>query len=96
MSHTATMFVNHFIILLPSFYTLVHRLRRMCVVIHILHLLFLLVEKSSTTFIFLPKVIISTWLLDTIVSVSVDLLLFIVILVRMLLIYSRTSGKYNK
>ena len=87
------MFVNHFIIILPSF----HRLRRLCVVIHIHHLLFLLVEKSSTTFMFLLKVIISTWLLDAIVSVSVDLLLFIVIFVRMLLIYSRTSGNiYNR
>ena len=81
--NTATTFVNLFFILLllllPSFFTLVHRLRRLLLIVHILHLpLFLRVEKSSTTFMFLLKVkVVSTnlFLFDAIVSVSVDLLL---------------------
>ena len=77
--NTATMFVNlFFILLLPSFFTLAHRLRRLLLIVHILHLLFLRVEKSSTTFMFLLKVkVVSTnlFLFGAIVSVSVDLLL---------------------
>ena len=81
--NTATMFVNLFFILLllllPSFFTLVHRLRRLLLIVHILHLpLFLRVEKSSTTFMLLLKVkVVSTnlFLFGAIVSVSVDLLL---------------------
>ena len=72
--NTATTFVNLFFILLPSFFTLVHR-HFLFLVVHILHLLFLRVEKSSTTVMFLLKVISTNLAFDAIVSVSVDLLL---------------------